>query len=323
MGATVVTDKAVRFLWKTPAEPIFFLYEETYEKNVHPHRPEWICVGVLRALDALPELFHWAGVCEGGMLQTRKGHTTPEAYLRSWKKAFAFAYPYQGSTTFRLDRTLRGALWDGEPPELQAQQVPALGLDKLAAWNAGVALEFTLPEDYEAFSQLMRQGQIARYKVLGSRPGPEDGLAEDFSQRVFRKKAPAQEMPVPKFAKLAAELRDEHLYEVQGSLLRKRGWPYSVVGSFVAQYAATELAEPGHFEQRLASFRQAVRDAQELSLATRVQVESSTDASKYEDENSRKLAERFPQGFSLSELAEADDATRSSFYFSGDLRLLD
>lgn len=320
MGATVVTDKAVRFLWKTPAEPIFFLYEEAYEKNVHPHRPEWSCVGVFRALDALPDLFRWAGVCEGGLLQTRKGHTTPEAYLRSWKKAFSYAYPYQGSTTFRLARPLRDALSSGEPADLQAHQVPALGANKLAAWNAGAGVEFTLPEDYEAFSQLMQQGKIARYRVLGSRPGPEDGPAEDFSQRIFRKAAPAQDLPVPKFAKLPAGLRDEHLYEVQGSLLRKRGWPYSVVGSFVAQYAATELAEPGHFEQRLASFRQAVRDAQELPLATKVQVEPSTDASKYEDENSRKLAERFPQGFALSEL---DDSSRSAFYFSGDLRLLD
>ncbi len=319
MGATVVTNKAVRFLWEQPAEPIFLLYEETYEKNVHPHRPEWSGVGVFRARDALPDLFRWAAVCEGGLLQTRKGATTPEAYLRSWKKAFAHAHVYQGRSTFPVDRSMHG--WSAKPRTLEASDVPALTPAQLAAWNAGQTLELILPQDYDALAQLIERAQLARWKVLGSKPGPEEGPAEDFSNLLFRKKQPGTSSTcvIPKWVRLPRELRMEDLYEVDGQVLRKKSWPYSVVSSFVARYAATELGDPGHFEERVRAFRQAAKNAPELDLRTRVQAQCSPENTKYQVENAHILQERFPQGFALSEI---DEPARSALHFSGDLRLL-
>lgn len=83
MGATVVTGKAVAaFHHPTTGEVIYLAFEETYEKNCHPHTPRWDPRAIGTFEQVMKVLYGSAAACEGGMLQTRSGHTKPELYLK-------------------------------------------------------------------------------------------------------------------------------------------------------------------------------------------------------------------------------------------------
>jgi len=63
--------------------------ESTYSKNVRPHTPSWECCYVGGIEGALKRIFSYAADCEGGLLQTPRGTTSPETYIRSWLRHLA------------------------------------------------------------------------------------------------------------------------------------------------------------------------------------------------------------------------------------------
>lgn len=88
MGATITCNKKVGAFRADDERVLYALFEETYEKNCYPHTPKWSCVAFGAYEEVLEFVFLAAQAAEGGMLQTRRGHTTPEAYIRSWMTAF-------------------------------------------------------------------------------------------------------------------------------------------------------------------------------------------------------------------------------------------
>jgi hypothetical protein len=90
MGATVTCGKrAVAFRSPENGNPVYILFESTYEKNVYPHTPDECAVAMGEIDVVLKKVFKFARDCEGGMLQGRGGCISPETYIRGWLKALA------------------------------------------------------------------------------------------------------------------------------------------------------------------------------------------------------------------------------------------
>lgn len=88
MGATVSVARKVAAFVAASGQPFYVLVESTYEKNCYPHHPHESVCG-FGTLDAVMKrvLFRTSGT-EGGCLQSRSGHISPETYLGHWREAF-------------------------------------------------------------------------------------------------------------------------------------------------------------------------------------------------------------------------------------------
>ena len=95
MGATVSTGKLAAAFATAAGKIIYVLFEQTYEKNCHPHRPEWSCTFIGSIEMAMKWIFLSASSCEGGMLQNRSGQITPEGYIAGWLKELASPVEFQ------------------------------------------------------------------------------------------------------------------------------------------------------------------------------------------------------------------------------------
>ncbi len=82
--ATVTTGRRVGAFVSPAGKTVYVLFEETYEKNCTPHTPYWSCAGIGEINDVICLIFAYGSSCESGMLQNRRGHMTPEGYIRSW-----------------------------------------------------------------------------------------------------------------------------------------------------------------------------------------------------------------------------------------------
>lgn len=90
MGNTVILDqKVLSFDTKVDGQYIYFLYEQTYEKNVYPHTPNW-SIRKIGNYDQCWEFITWcASHSESGGSETKSGAwISPLDVVSSWRKAF-------------------------------------------------------------------------------------------------------------------------------------------------------------------------------------------------------------------------------------------
>lgn len=88
MGSTVSCAKKVGAMRAADGRILYALFEETYEKNCHPHRPRWSCVAFGLYEEVLAFVFSGADAAASGCLQNRGGWMSPESYIRAWLREF-------------------------------------------------------------------------------------------------------------------------------------------------------------------------------------------------------------------------------------------
>ena len=306
MGATVTTQVAVEVL-ETATGPGFLLYEATYEKNCYPHTPHWGCVGIGRREQVLYTIFRLANPCEGGMLQSRSGHISPEGYIQRWKKAFQEAHiitPY----TVDVHHKMHPVFWNDETPPPPLADVPDAPFDaaRRDAWDAGEKVPLNLETDFDTIAWLIRNGRLSAWRIFGSRPRA-DGIIKDVSSLIFhpRKSKKAAPQAIPSFIRLFDG--DDNVFEVQGDLLIHRDWDYSLVGSYVAQYDKIEVNDPGWYAQRIADYRAQAKAAPICLPDLVLQPAIPPEGSKWAKESALKLQAQYPAGIKLSEITDRSD----------------
>lgn len=249
MGATVTCGKQVA-AFTTPRGQIgYVLFEQTYEKNCYPHDPRWSCVGMGYIDEVLDRIFKMASSCEGGILQNRSGHITPEGYIAGWLTELASPKAMQdvrGTLAF-------GTNFSATIPESQRDTVLEVleqdGYPEVRQALLADGFEVSLHAYFDVLRSIYGKRAIGAWRFIAdvARNGtecPELGYCPD--------KKPAPQGRVPRMLLLD---RDNLLVEQPDGTFRSEGWAYSVVGSFVANYAATERAYPGSYRSAIKYYR--------------------------------------------------------------------
>lgn len=272
MGSTVTTGKKVCAIRdEKTGEPYYLLFEQTYEKNCYPHTPDWSCCCVGDIRKALKTIFAHAAACEGGMLQSRSGHITPEGYIQGWMAELKNPSSYTDGT-FHLKV---GLSW-----------TEAMTPDQIATARAGLVGN----DDALAFlDALERDGEIAyslheNIRVVADilDAAMKPAWSFDFDYRGSREidcglgyspeKTVGFQVVVPEFLRIN---NDERIMKGEDGLWRRAGWAYSVVGNFVSDLWAAEMKEPGSYKKRIKAFREACAGAALVSFPVRVRIDSS------------------------------------------------
>lgn len=308
MGTTIFTRQAVEYV-DTPNGRGFVLHEETFEKNCHPHTPTWGCVGIGRREDVLRIIFRNASSCEGGMFRPRSGGITPEGYVDRWKKAFANATRIEPHTI-----SVKKPMSSFGSPDLSIPVGDATGCpltaEQIIAWNAGQECRLDLSQDFDSLGWLANTSRLSAWRIISGSPGRNLQLDNwgsgvmssgmDLAREVFfsRLEGKPMHVEVPRYIRLFEG--DENLYEVMADgSLQHRGWAYSIVGSFVAQYHANEIVDPGWYKNRFRALREATEKAGAMNRNAVLVPFIPDGASEYEAERTEKLIAAHPNGIYL------------------------
>jgi hypothetical protein len=273
MGATVVTNKGLfAFVPTVSAETVYVLFEETYSKNTHPHTPRWSCIFIGNIRSAIQRIFSDAAVCEGGMVQTRKGHIRPELYLSDWMRRFKTpALLNNRRIALTFGDTWRSAVTPEKALQIRAQ-CDARTTEVLDQLEKERRVEINLYDDIDVIHQLLRLGNVQPWHIFEHWPGYM-GLGDGVPSLGYSPdKAKTFSLTIPNALRFGQE--DVLLQDDQGHW-RCHGWAYSVVEEFIRERWRDELIEPGSFKKRIEAYRSAIESAPTISDEISIELDTS------------------------------------------------
>ena len=179
MGATVTTGKLAAAFRATSGCVFYVLYEETYEKNCHPHTPEWNCWCFGPIEDVLKRIFRSASSCESGMLQSRNGRITPEGYIASWLKKLAEPIDLMDrSISLRFGTDFYDPI---RPQNIDAANAVLIDFgrqDLVDALANGTTIVVEMYRNAELIATLLERASISAWRILRSCSTPLFGLID-------------------------------------------------------------------------------------------------------------------------------------------------
>jgi hypothetical protein len=296
MGATVSTARRVAAIHLPKGKTVYAIFEETYEKNCSPHTPSWCCVGIGELTGIVRRIFQLASSCEGGMLQNRSGHITPEGYLQSWFRELAEPFTL-------LDRPVLLRVGTGIYDSINTGKLDLA--EEILAGIGRTDLMEALRTEKRANIQLFKDIDVvlALYGVDGGIYPPwtvidRSGYLEGERNRSlgYNPSKASRDISEDAFPKVMRVGNDDCFLENANGSYRYGGWAYSVVQEFVRDFYAEELSKPGSYTGRIRRFRNHVESAPRiLASGFRVLVDTSTPpAERWQQRNLEELKQGFP-----------------------------
>lgn len=286
MGATVTTGKLAA-AFKAASGIVYVLFEETYEKNCHPHTPDWSCVCIGTLAGVMARIFSYASSCEGGSLQNRNGHITPEGYIAGWLKELA--NPVE-MPDWKITLSVGEGFCSPIPPsklEAVTSALAALGRSSLSAdLAAGKRVPLTLHAEVDIFLALYgREGEIglSPWRVISSTP-----LRQPRNQSLGYNPTPAKKIEITTPATMKID-GDNRLLQRENGTWYCAGWEYSIVGRYIQGLWETELAEPGSYRARIKAYREAIENGQKIPDNTKVVVDLTVPMDEYQLSRAKEL----------------------------------
>lgn len=307
MGATVVTGKTVAaFRHPTTGEVIYLAFEQTYEKNVHPHTPSWGPRAIGTFEQVMKVIYSSAAACEGGSLQIRSGQTKPETYLKSWRLCFAEPFQIEDQEIeLKLGgESLFAPIPSGHVDTALATLARIGRQDIVDALNAGQTVKVSLHRDTDVVLGLYGVGTgLSLWKVIRDLRGL--GFADETLTAPIAKRAVA--MPT---ATAFAVDNENVVVSVNGGPLKHMGWRYSAVGQYIREIVLPiELQCSFSAYKLIREFRDLCNEAPELPDATIITVTPANTEHRYYLDNAKKLAVKLGLFASVEDVAETYETT--------------
>lgn len=307
MGATVVTGKTVAaFRHPTTGEVIYLCFEQTFEKNCHPHVPNWSprCIGTFDQV--MKVVYSSAASCEGGSLQIRSGHTKPETYLKSWR--LCFSEPFQMADQ-EIDLKLGGDSLYAPIPDNHVETALAtlerIGRHDVAdALKGGGTVKVSLHRDTDIVLGLYGVGTgLSLWKVIRGLCGlghADETLAPPVAKR---------DVAMPTAVAFAID-PENVVVSINGGPLKHMGWRYSAVGPYIREVAyPIELQRSFSAYQLIRQFRDICDEAPELPDDTVITVTPANTEHSYYLGNAKKLAVKLGIVASVDDVPESYETT--------------
>lgn len=287
MGATVTTDKAAAAFKAVNGKVMYVLFEKTYEKNCHPHTPEWGCFFIGEIGAAMRGVFLHASSCEGGMLQNRNGRITPEGYISGWLEKLADPVEFRDRTITLKANDEWNAAVPNDSLEKVSQKLAALGRQDLLDTLTGGSIELSLYADADLLANLYDGSVLAPWRIIRGSAAPIYGvLNADLGYAPTSAKT--YDVYVPNALKVDGENR---LIQGEDGAWRCQGWEYSIVQSYICRLWEAELREPGSYRKRIKVFRDALKTAPLMPQGVKVVVNRTIPLdSSYQQGNVEKMS---------------------------------
>lgn len=295
MGSTVSTGKMAAAFTPASGAPCYLLFEETFEKNCHPHTPRWSCVA-MGSLEAVMRIVFLSGSsCEGGSLQGANGrYITPEGYIAGWLKELANPVAFS-DRTITLDAASRyNPSIPSEQLESAMAKLIALGRQDIATeLGQGNTVSLSLHADCEVLVALYDRTTMAPWRIIKSHDVPLTGT-RNLTLGYAPVKAKIYDLTMPRFYKIKERDDNRLIQGVDGSW-SCAGWEYACVASYVTNLWESELREPGTYRARIKTYREAIKGAPYIpSHGVKVVVDTTIAVEDYEQRTVDRTATELP-----------------------------
>lgn len=257
MGATVTVGKKVAAYRDATGQPIYILFENTYEKNVYPHTPYWCAIGFGRLDAMLDRIFVYASYACGGLLQGRSGAIEPATYVAGWLREMAAPHAFEKPEThltLKEDGIQQGVL----PAEHAQETLAALrqaGYPAIAEdLESGRCVTFSFERDAGALAAIATTCPAWRFVTVPQGDAP---VVADLAYHPQKSVSPPPETPFPYVYQLGGPGGHpwlDHVVSQTSQGLRIEEGGYNLLQRFVASYGPTERAYPGHFREAYKDF---------------------------------------------------------------------
>lgn len=270
MGSTVTTGRSVGAFVSPAGKTIYVLFEETYEKNCYPHTPAWSCIAIGGINAVIRTIFEYASSCEGGMLQNRSGHITPEGYIRSWFSELEAPHRMQDfEVSMKVGKGSYSTVTSDELGTVSSM-LTSIGRGDIACrLSAGEAVTLKFQKDSDVILAVYglngkERRLLAPWRIVQSYHRPQRDTGRDtslgYSPKVSKAEVGTSADPV--FLRVKGQ--EECFVQQADGSLRPDGWAYRVVGNFVRDFGEEELRVPRSFPRRIKAFRDRVTNAPSL-----------------------------------------------------------
>lgn len=291
MGSTVSTGKLVAAFNDAKGKTFYVLFEETYEKNVHPHTPRWdaLALGDLAAIMRI--IFRNASSCEGGMLKGAGGRDiTPEGYIGGWLRELENPVHLADSTYELAIAEGWSSMLTRETFEQLKPRLEAIGAhEMIRALDAGEAVKTSLYADAESLAAIFDGSTVGAWRLIKHTPLYAGRNAElGYSPR----KAKALLASMPHFMKIDPKA-DSILKLGEDNCWRNAGWGYSIVAEFVSGLWEAELQAPGNYRARIKVFRDSINNAPSIpAIGVKIVIDTQMPVKSWEQSNIKCAVER-------------------------------
>lgn len=269
MGATILVGMKAAALRRPNGQVVYFLFENTYEKNCYPHDPHWSCVAIGSYEQVLFRIFQGAAACEGGSLQGRGRGIRPETFILRWQRALRTPLTMP-DVTIRVDPTLP---YSRDEENVQYRDKVAVMLDSLGrpelakTFRAGQPFMLALVADLDLVLALHGTGgPISPWRAVRLEQAQEPTVPE------LAPPITAQPVFTPDYTIWAL---DAHVRvgKIGDQPLAALGWEYRAVGDFLCQHVyPLELRRTGISADLIRRFREACESAPLLPDTVRVTI---------------------------------------------------
>jgi hypothetical protein len=307
MGATISLNKQIAGFVRANGDIVYIAFEETCSKRDHPRVPHWSAGAIGSYDDIMEYVFRGAVSAEGESLQTRGGHTTPEAYIQRWREAFKVPVRMQNiSIRLSLGGGSTFSTIVDEDVEAAVGSLMKIGRgDLVDALKAG-PVTLQLHDDADVIIALYgMRSKLGLWRVV--RGDPPAGHCEDWLVPAKR------QAPVIAPTTLAYKLDNESvLVSIGGAPYEHMGWVYSAVGEYVMSVVLPlELRCDGAAKKMIGAFREKLNAAPKLPGDSRIWVTPGAGGTKWNRENAESLAVKLG-------LAETREAVPDTYQISFD-----
>lgn len=273
MGATVTTNKRAGAFSRPDGRLIYVLFEETYEKNCYPHTPNWHVTAFGPRNDVLQRIFMHARSCESGMLQSRAGTIRPESYIETWKQHLAKPAEILDS---EIDLSI-GESYRSPIPLSSVEAIRTLmesrGFGAQFGQIEAASLKVSLHADADLLLALYGESApLSPWRALGHVHCSNRLLPVEHVRNMK-----ADSMPRVRAYRLD---ENEVVVSINGSPLRRAGWDYNAVGSFLDLAYEYELHAPGWGKTAIPWYRALLRQAPQLPAEMQVFIQRDLEDEK-------------------------------------------
>ncbi|MDA8120307.1 MAG: hypothetical protein M0Z85_09795, partial [Gammaproteobacteria bacterium] len=294
MGSTVTTAKHACVYQDDLGQSFYALYEQTYEKNVYPHTPRWSAVSFGPLDKTLDRIFRAASGTVSGVLQGPRGTIGPVNYVADWLQTLrnatilpdadvglTIAHPAPFISGIGLDRArelVAQARAAGFAKE--ADQIDQTLAEVDDTFKVRIPWSLSASAPFLAFLAT----QVPAWELFRDAPhlhGPTapDGWAYNPPRATT---PPAKSKNGETFLLMEKPLTpgkppitggwDHVVFKKPDGSYGLGPAGFMVLEQFVAQYAPTERACPGHFRAQYLSFQQRLQDFPPLPEDTQIRI---------------------------------------------------
>lgn len=296
MGSTVSTGKLIGAFRGNDGQPCYVMFEQTYEKNCHPHDPKWSARAIGGIATMMKCIFASASSCEGGMLQGAGGRAiTSEGYIAGWMKELENPVSMRDLTLgMKVSDSWSASLTEADLVAIKPTML-ALGYEaQVKELEAGLKITISLHADSQLLSAIYNGETKAAWRVIQSYDIPVHGI-RDESLGYMPEKAKVYDVATQRCMRVSKENENILIQRPDGSW-RCEGWAYSIVGQFVTNLWDAELREPGSYRNRIKALREAVNNAPIVPAnTTKVIFDTSVPVEAYQQSSVANLLARVDQ----------------------------